>query len=132
MIYNKISLVATAPGAMPLTTSAGINIAASRDGGLSADVAIIAVAIGTLIAVPAAMFAWRDRRWKVAAATMVLILAAEARNGWHSFERVLAVRAGNCCSVGQSALDQRQHHFPPASSGLLCARSGSPFLLSEQ
>lgn len=93
MTYNTTRLVAMATGGVLLATSAGLNVSASQDGGLPAVVVIVAVAFGTLIAVPCAMAAWRDRRWKLAVATMVLILAGEVLNGWNSFERILSVRA---------------------------------------
>ncbi|MBS0233784.1 MAG: hypothetical protein JSR99_09885 [Proteobacteria bacterium] len=52
MPYNNIRLVATATGAMLLATSCALNVAASQEG-MPAIVAIIAVAIGTVVSVPA-------------------------------------------------------------------------------
>lgn len=92
MIYNKTPLVATSTGATLLATSAGLNVVSASDGGTSAVVAIIAVAIGTIVAVPAALYAWRSKRWVLAAVTVALLIAGEGFNGFNSVERLLAAR----------------------------------------
>lgn len=99
MTYNTISLVAIATGVTLLATSAGLNIAASQDGCIPAMVAIIAVAIGTVAAVPTALSAWQDRRWRNALATLVLILVGEGLDGWNSFERLLSVRVDRASAI---------------------------------
>jgi hypothetical protein len=99
MIYNKTRLVATATGATLLATSAGLNVAASQDGGTPAVVAIIAVAIGTIVAVPAALYAWRSKRWVLAFVTVALLIAGEGFNGFNSVERLLAAREERASAV---------------------------------
>lgn len=90
MTYSKTRRVAIATGVALLATSAGLNVVSAKDGGAPAIVAIIAVAIATVVAVPAALYAWREKRWALAILTLVLLVAGEGFNGFNSFERLLA------------------------------------------